>query len=243
MPSRYSDRNARIVPSGRLPMDHSVRGLSSVPTKLTPVIGELVLPPHQLHDCLPGDKNIPDRPLSSLALPQTPKQIFLILSATIPPLLIPSAQVISDLFPFPLLPLLPRPRSPLLVPPSLRVLEPLIFPSLQSPARFRRRRRPRHHRYPHPSDLPIVLSMGEGPPHSSRPQNSLHNPFHQLRLTHLQPRGLDTVFLQIPRQELPPPKVPSVLSPLFLIFPEPLPDPPFRHPHTVEIRLLVVKAA
>src|SRR5260221_10697579 len=118
MPSRYSDRNAPIVSSGR----HSVRGLSSVPTKLTRFIGELVLPPHQLHDCLPGDKNIADRPLSSLALPQSPNQIFPILSATIPPLLIPSAQVISDLFPFPsplLLPLLPPPRSPLLAPPSL----------------------------------------------------------------------------------------------------------------------------
>lgn len=242
MPSRYSDRNARIVPSGRLLMDHSVRGLSSVPTKLIWFTGEPVLPPRQLHDCLPGDKNTADRPLSSLALPQTPNQIFLILSVTMPPLLIHSAQIISDLFPIPtslLLPLLPRPRSPLLAPP---VLGPLICPSLQSPAGILRRR-PRHHRHPRPSVLPIVLFMGEGPPRNSRPRNSLHNLFRQLRLTHLRPHGLDTVFLQIPGQQLPLPKVPIVLNPLFLIFPEPLPDPPFRHPHTDEIRHLVVKVA
>lgn len=245
MPSRYSDRNARVAQSGRPRMDHSVRGLSSVPMRLTRFTGEPVLPRPQLYDYLPEDKNTPDPPLSSLAPPQIPIQIFLILSATMPPLLIHSAQIISDLFPIPtppLLPLLPRPRSPLPVPPTLRVPGPLTFPSLRSPAGFLRRR-PRHHRHPRLSVLPIVLFMGEGPPRSSRPRNSLRNLFHQLRLIRLRPNGLERVFLQIPRQELPPPKVPSVLSPLFLMFPEPLPGPPFRHPHMHEILLLVVKAA
>jgi hypothetical protein len=246
MPSRYSDRNARVAQSGRPRMVHSVRGLSSVPMKLTRFTGEPGLPPRQLYDYLPGDKNTADPPLSSLAPTQIPIQIFLILSATMPPPPIHSAQTISDLFPIPtqpLLPLLPQPRSPLPVPPTPRVPGPLTFPSLQSPAGFLRRRRPRHHRHPRPSVLPIVLSMGEGPPRSSRPRNSLRNLFHQLRLTRLRPNGPERAFLQTPRQELPPPKVPSVLSPLFLMFREPLPGRPFRHPHMHEILLPVVKAA
>jgi hypothetical protein len=248
MPSRHSDRSARTVSTGRLPMRHTVRGLSSVPTMPTPLTGEPVPLPRQLRDYLLDAKNTPGRPLSSSALPQTPNPIFPILFATMPQVLIPSAQITSGPFHIlsPLvLPLLPQPRSPLLEPPSLLVLEVLIFLSLPSPVRFLRRRRQQHHQRPLLSALPIVLFMAEERPRSSTPRNLLHSLFHplQLSLPILPPHGLDTVFPQTPRQDLPQLKVPSVLSPLSLTYLAPLLDPPFRHPHMDEICLLVAKAA
>jgi len=250
MLSRHSDRGALTVPpSGRLHLGHSVQvqGLSLVvPTKLTWVTEEPVPPPRPLHDYIPVGKSTAGPLLSSSALLQTPNLISLISSATMP-VLIPSAQVISGPFPIPFPPpppLLLQRRLPLLEP--LLVLEFLIFPSLPFPADFLQRR-PQVHRHPHLFVLPVVLFLGERHQRSPRPRNILHSLLHLLRLTRLpiQPPHGDTVFPQVPRQELQPQplKVPTVLSLPFLMYPEPLTDPPFRLLHTHETCLLAAKAA
>lgn len=237
MPSRHSDRDALTAESALLHMVHTVPELSLMRAKVTRVTEEPAPRPRPHHDWLRVDKNTAGRPPSNSGLLQILNIIFPISFVTIPPVPIPFAQTTSGPFHTPSpppRPLLPHRQSPLPEPPSLVALEaPILLLSPPFPACFRRCRH--HHRLRRLSVPPIVLYMDGRRPLSSTPQSLLHSLFHLLRPSSLlspMPRGLDTVFPQIPRQALLLSKVPIVLRPHFLMFPtESLLDPPVRHPH------------